>query len=272
MAVLAVGTAALSSAQLPLEPSKDKGQAIYAAYEGWFKNDDGSYSLLIGYFNRNHEQVVDIPIGPDNRIEPGDVDRGQPTHFLPRRNWGVFTVRVPADFGGKKLTWHLVANDQPTEIPMGLNPLWEVEPLRDAAQGNTPPSMKFAPDGAPFQGPPVKTAAEYEATTSDPLTITVWASDDGVVDEYRRARAIDPPVRLTWSKYRGPGDVEFDNETPDVSKDDGRSDVTVTFTEPGDYVLRLQANDVSGNGGGGAQCCWSNAHVTVKVTAGASSQ
>ena len=47
-----------------------------------------------GYFNRNHQEHVDIAVGPDNRIEPGPADRGQPTHFLPRRQTGVFAVRV----------------------------------------------------------------------------------------------------------------------------------------------------------------------------------
>jgi len=43
---------------------------------------------------------------------------------------------------------------------------------------------------------------------------------------------------------------------------------TATFTAPGDYILRAQANDVSGEGGGGFQCCWTNAHVKVTVAAG----
>ena len=104
------------------------------------------------------------------------------------------------------------------------------------------------------------------------LRDVAWAEDDGVVDEYRRSRAIDPPVRLTWSKFRGPGEVVFGETEPEVSKEDGSSTTTATFSDPGDYVLRLQANDVSGNGGGGAQCCWTNALVKVTVKAAASTQ
>src|SRR5438552_14311282 len=85
-----------ATAQLPLEPLKDSGQGVTPAYEGWFKNPDGSFTLLLGYYNRNLKQTLDIPVGPENRIEPGGPDQGQPTHFLPRRHWGVFTVRVPA--------------------------------------------------------------------------------------------------------------------------------------------------------------------------------
>src|SRR5206468_2593209 len=89
--------------QLPLEPPKDSGASITGAFEGWYKNSDGSFSILVGYFNRNLKQILDIPVGPNNHIDPGGPDQGQPTHFLPRRQWGVFTVIVPKDFGNKRL-------------------------------------------------------------------------------------------------------------------------------------------------------------------------
>ncbi len=44
---------------------------------------------------------------------------------------------------------------------------------------------------------------------------------------------------------------------------------TATFSQPGDYMLRLQVNDRSGEGGGGFQCCWSNSHVKVTITGSA---
>ena len=261
------------SGQLPLEPSKQKGQNLTAAYEGWFRNPDGTLTLLVGYFNRNHEETLDIPIGPDNRIEPGGPDQGQPTHFLPRRNWGVFVIKIPADFGNKKLTWYLNANNKPTEIPMTLKKDWELEPFRDAAKGNTPPTVRFAPDGPTQQGPPMGFSALFEGTTSEPVTLRVWTSDDGVIDDpFRPELAIDPPVKVIWSKYHGPGEVTFENDAPEVSKEDGTAVTTASFSEPGDYILRLQANDNSGNGGGGAQCCWTNAHVQVKISPGNTSQ
>lgn len=263
----------VSSGQLPLEPSKQTGQNVTAAYEGWFRNPDGTFSLLVGYFNRNHGETLDVPIGPDNRIEPGGPDQGQPTHFLPRRNWGVFAITVPADFGNKKLTWYLTANNQPTEIPMALKKDWEVSPLRDAAKGNAPPTLRFAPDAPTQQGPPSGVVASFEGTTSEPVTLNVWASDDGVVyDPFRPERSLDPPVKLVWSQYRGPGEVTFANAEPEVSKEDGTAVTTATFSEPGDYVLRLQANDNSGNGGSGSQCCWTNAHVEVTISPNSTSQ
>lgn len=253
-----------AEAQLPLEPARNSGQAVTAAYEGWFRNADGTVSLLVGYFNRNLQETLDIPVGPNNRVEPGGPERGQPTHFLPRRQWGVFAIRLPPDFGDGTITWTLVANNQRTEIPMRLDPLWEVEPYRDAAQGNTPPTVRFAADAEPHQGPPDGIEADYTATTAEPLVLTVWATDDAVTDSNRRPLE-GAPVRLVWSKYRGPGDVTFHETEPTVSVEDGTATTTATFSAAGEYLLRLQANDVSRDGGGGSQCCWTNAHVRVTV-------
>ena len=109
---MALSSASALAQNVLVKHLHDSGQSITASYEGWFQNKDGSYSILFGYYNRNEKQVLDIPIGPQNRIEPGGPDQGQPTHFLIRRQWGVFIVRVPKDFGDKKLTWTITANDQ----------------------------------------------------------------------------------------------------------------------------------------------------------------
>ena len=47
------------------------GQTIAPAYEGWERNDDGSFTLVFGYMNRNWDEVIDVPVGPANHIEPG---------------------------------------------------------------------------------------------------------------------------------------------------------------------------------------------------------
>ena len=99
------------------------GQTVSPAYEGFQVNEDGSYDLIFGYMNRNWLEELDVPVGPDNYftlVEPGSLDdlsrdayepdqadRGQPTHFLPRRNRFTFEVRVPADFGERELVWTL---------------------------------------------------------------------------------------------------------------------------------------------------------------------
>ena len=118
LASLLLWTAAPAWSQaLPLEPLHDAGASVTGAFEGWFKNSDGTFSLLLGYYSRNQRQALDIPIGPDNRIEPGGPDRGQPTYFLPGRQWGMFRIQVPADFGDNKITWTITANGLTTVIP-----------------------------------------------------------------------------------------------------------------------------------------------------------
>jgi hypothetical protein len=252
-------------AQLPLEPVRDTGASVTGAFEGWFKNSDGSYSILVGYFNRNQKQTLDIPVGPDNHIDPGGPDQGQPTHFLPRRQWGVFTIIVPKDFGNKRLTWTITANGQTTSVPLHLDPLWIIEPFEDAGVGNTPPVLKFDQAGQSFTGPPRGIAVSYTTKISEPLALNGWVSDDGKQPPEARPRQ-GPPASIVWSKFRGPGDVAFENARPTVDPKDGKTSTTAKFSKPGEYILRAQANDASGDGGGGFQCCWTNAHVKVTVT------
>jgi hypothetical protein len=66
---------------MPLEPVARSGESVTPAFEGWYPNPDRSFSLLLGYYNRNQTQVLDIPAGPNNRIEPGGPDQGQPPIF-----------------------------------------------------------------------------------------------------------------------------------------------------------------------------------------------
>jgi len=277
--LIALGSSALAGAQsLPLEPRHDTGQSVTGAFEGWFRNQDGTFSILLGYYNRNQKQDLEIPVGPNNRIEPGDPDQGQPTHFLPGRQWGIFTVTVPKDFGTNKLTWTLVANGQPMVIPATLNPLWEISPFLDAATGNTPPLVKLQ-GGASAQGPrPISTAVS--TTLSNPLTLSVSVSDDakiplfGFVGTPGTQQPKTPPVTVTWGKFRGPGAVTFANAKPAVELENakattggvsGKAATMATFSEPGEYILLVVANDWSGYGGHGYQCCWTNAQVRVSV-------
>jgi hypothetical protein len=277
-AAAAFFASALSFAQpLPLEPPKEAGQSVTPAFEGWYQNEDGSYSLLIGYFNRNTKQVLDIPVGPNNRIEPGGPDYGQPTHFLPRRQWGVVAIKVPKDFGTKKLTWTIVANGKSQSIPVGLIKDYQVEPFKEVAQGNTPPVLRFERGGPAHAGPPKGIAASLSATVGQPLTLDVWASDQGPKPEGGGGAAAArfaniPPVSVTWTKYRGPGEVTFGETRPKIDdKQDGKATTTATFSEPGEYWLRVQGNDRSGDGGGGFQCCWTNTYVKVTVKGGPTS-
>jgi hypothetical protein len=284
---------------LPLTaPIRERGTSVTPAFEGWYYDKDGSQRVLVGYFNRNTKQEFDIPAGPNNRIEPGPPDQGQPTHFNAGRQWGVFSIKLPKDFGNKKLSWTIVANGFTNAITLHTNPDYIVEPFEDAANKNTPPKLKFEPNGQVFTGPPSTIAAKYTATVGVAAPLTVWISDEGpkinVPETTGRGRgrgarggepaagAADgrgaargaapegftppPPMALTWTKFRGPGDVKFDNNKPSIDRAaDGKTVTNATFSAPGEYILRVEGNDNTGSGGGGFQCCWSNAHVSVTV-------
>ena len=275
--ILLAGWALVSGRQLPLEPMRESGQCVTGAYEGWFGNPDGSYSLLFGYYNRNKKQELDIPIGPDNRIEPGGPDYGQPTHFLTDRQIGVFTVTAPKDFETKKLTWTLTANGKTTVISASVDPIYVLAPFNGPA-GNTPPFISFE-EGALGVNGPRGHSVSVTTTFPNPLTLTTWLSDDYILpptvdDEPPRAY----PLNVRWSKFRGPGAVTFANNTPAPEKMErkappapaisGRATTTATFSEPGEYVLHVLATDASRESDKGHSCCWSNAQVKVSVKPG----
>ena len=283
---------------LPLAQSiREHGTSITPAFEGWYHGKDGFDHVLVGYFNRNTKEEFDIPVGPDNHIDPGGPDQGQPTHFLLGRQWGVFSIKVPKDFGKKALTWTLVVNGLSNSIQLKLTQDYIVEPYGSSWNANTPPVLKFAPDGGAFQGPPTQAIdLALNATVNQPLPLTAWISDDGVgrnaLPGAEPGPTAAPPAgrggaagargaaagrgapaggrgngtSVTWTLYRGTGKVTFANAKPDVdASNSGKTETSATFSAPGEYVLRLVGNDVSGEGGGGEQCCWTTTHVRVQV-------
>ena len=160
------------------EPPGNSGGPIYATFEGWGPLKDGSNALLLGYFNRNKLQEIAIPIGAQNRIEPGGPDFGQPTHFLTGRQHGMFAIAVPKDFGNKKLTWTIVANGHTTSVSFWTNPQYWIDFFKNTANGNEPPRIKFAAAGPEYIGPPrERTVATLSATVGQPLDLTAWAAD-----------------------------------------------------------------------------------------------
>jgi hypothetical protein len=160
---------------MPLAPNAVMGASVTPALEGWFKNADGTSTILLGYSNRNQSQPFDIPIGPNNRIEPGGPDYGQPTHFLTGgsrngRQYGVFSITVPKDFGTKKLTWTLIANGQPQTIAVWLPGGYMVAPFFRSDNGNSPPVVKFTPTGPELTGPPRGVGQTLTTTAAEPVT------------------------------------------------------------------------------------------------------
>ena len=77
------------------------------------------------------------------------------------------------------------------------------------------------------------------------------------------------PINVKWFKHQGPGDVVFSERTASVERDawaqEGGAQVaaTATFSEPGDYLLRLLVFNVVRDFE--FQCCWTNGYVPVAV-------
>ena len=253
-----------------------RGLLVSPVYEGWYELDGIKYGLF-GYSNRNVEEIVDVPVGPDNHIAPGPADQGQPTRFFPGRQYGVFAVAVPKDRPATEVTWTVTANGQTLSIPASLDRLYLISPQREDGgpyPGNTPPVLKFDPAGPAAQGP-LGITASRTASVSRPLGLDVWVTDDGLPPTGPEGPA--PALRgspgrrlqglaLSWRAYRGPGAVSFSNPTPAVEQ--GKARTTVTFSRPGDYMLHLLAIDSRS----GTKCCWTNGYVRVAVTSDSSGQ
>lgn len=175
--------------------SYNSGQPLEPAYEGWWPNPDGSYTLFFGYMNTNWLQEFDIPIGPDNHFEPGDADRGQPTHFYPRRNPFLFTIQVPKDFDKQEIIWTLTANGQTRKAYASLKTDYQIDKqvisteiggdngsLADALRTNEPPDLKV-------EGPKTRTVK-----VGQPLTLAAIAGDPDNLPA-RRDRKPQPGMR-----------------------------------------------------------------------------
>ncbi len=257
-----------TSTTLPLEPQRERGTSITPAFEGWFENTDGSFSLLLGYYNRNSKEALDIPIGPNNKITPGLPDQGQPTHFEIGRQWGVFTIKLPKDFGTKTISWTIVANGESQTIPFTLNKGYPISPYEELGMHNKPPVLAFSEGGAKVTGPPLGVSASYTGEVKQPIAIPIWVEDPKAPGpaEGGGGRGFSASVAtISLHKFRGPGKVTFDRARTPVTKQGDKISPTATFDTPGDYTLRVQANDESGEGGGGFQCCWTNTYVKVTV-------
>ncbi len=270
LSIAARGSAQHTEGLLSGNIKYNSGQSIQPIFEGWTKSPDG-YQLWFGYLNRNHVEEIVVPIGASNRIEPGGPDRGQPTYFYARFNRQLFSVTVPRDFGEKEqVIWTVVAHGQ-TERAVGwLRPDWQIAPPgagtgsgrgRESAE-NRPPTLALS--------------GSSTATVAASLTLTATVTDDGLPPARGRGRgrgganpnrppAFDNPdfkstvptnvpqvvrptppqvsgrLQVMWFVWRGPAAVMFN--PPAASADEGKAVFTVTFTKPGDYVLRARVTD-----------------------------
>ncbi len=284
--VLLIGSVS-AAAQHPVDGTewglanlRPTGQPVIPIFEGWYQNSDLTYDLCFGYFNLNTEEAIDLPLGPDNFIEPSHLDGGQPTHFEPvpgenypeyqlRRPHCVFTVTVPEDFGSERVVWSLRVGGQTYSVPGHLTASAYVLDEPDTpATGRTAPLIRFEPDGpegrgrhgpGPWGG---LTAERHTVSVGDPLTLTasVRAPPHGDRDVWW----------MGWWTYQAPpgGRVTFSPKHVEVYPPEDTGTTTATFDRPGRYVLLVQAIDwpTGTIEGFWYHCCWTNGYVEVEVT------
>jgi hypothetical protein len=267
------------------------GQDVQPVFEGWSRRPDGSFAMHFGYLNRNYVEEPSIPVGPNNSVEPGGPDRGQPTVFRPRTNRNLFTVVVPKDWGKKELIWTLTVNGKTEKAYGWLQPEWEIDPAGGAnLGGRNDPELKAN------KAPSVTVNTAPSVALPGTLTLTASYTDDGLPKPAMTKKAaigqetpallqggVDAPVNVpqvagpsrrrdpsaapvvqgptvSWIVWRGPAGVSFEPRTGPVK--DGKAQTVATFSKPGEYVLRAIASD---------RALSASHDVTVTVTARASS-
>ncbi len=287
-----------SSSSAVVADTYQYGRHVEPAYEGWRPNADGTFSFMFGYMNENWAEQPDVAVGDNNSFSPGEADRGQPTHFLPRRNRFTFEVVVPSDWGERELVWTLNVNGVERKAYATLKDDYLVDNMVIASETGSLGAGTSSPESrsniAPtltIQGDDIRTAHVGEE-----ISFVAQVTDDGLPVARREStiaadalmrRMMRPPSRITvgkvnglflsWNKYRGPGNVTFDPPMPKPWEDtrtsanspwgplwlppeapeDGLHEITVTFDEPGTYILWGRADD------GGL---YHDSYITVNVS------
>ena len=299
---------ALEAQAMPLRPNPPSGYPIAPFLEGWYDNGDGTYTFSFGYLNRN-EDVIEIPIGEDNFIEPAQFNGMQPTVFDTGHPRGVWTVTLPADMAGTEVWWTI-------RTPDGLEARVPGRHTAAAYQldkyprphGTVAPLVSFEEGGDTGQYPSgIVWDGTQQARVGELLTLSVNVQDISVRDPNDPRAPDEPPsITATWSKHQGPpGEIEWvrhpSTPEPEPPEDDGRAGgaggrgggggfgrgggpppperievdgpggtalVQARFPAPGEYLLRVQADQFSSarDSSGGDQCCWTNGYVRVVAT------
>ena len=243
------------------------GREVVPYLEGWIKNKDGSFDFVFGYYNRNSEQEFVIPAGADNLVSPGPADQGQPTYFMAKRQYRMFRVRVPKDFGDKALTWAVTANGHTEKVLARLVPGYEKEERFIETNNRTGVVMGVED----LNKPPTLTVTPVAGATVDmPVTLTALVTDDGLprprvsrnddpdrpveqlptqvdpLNRFKSQRNNNAPQRfvgprVVWQVYRGTGKVVLEQVVVPVTN--GKAVTTARFSAPGQYTLVATAGD-----------------------------
>ena len=279
----------------PLQPSSPGNRTLAPFMEGWYANEDGTYSISFGYLNANEDTLV-IPLGDGNFLDPAEYDGMQPTIFYPGHHRGIFTVTLSAEMKDQDVRWTLrKANGDVTSVPGRVSSnAYELDWV-PRPHGSLPPSVSFDSQSGVGRGPPgIMAERTRTVAVGSPLTLSVNAMDPSERDreDFRFREAI--PLRVVWSQLQGPGRVEYTRHEPNpeveeeeddddaaasqrrpepkgpqlipLSEGHGTARVIVTFSAPGEYLMLAQVDNWSApDSSSGDQCCWTNGYVRVTV-------
>lgn len=267
-----------SARSFALSTNYASGQSVVPIFGGWIPNADGTFDLMFSYLNRNLQEELDIPIGPDNTISaPYGPDAGQPTHFLPRNNRWQFAIHVPADFGSKEVVWTLTSHGETLRAYAALRAGYVIDEFAiqheysaDSTHGRVAPTLK------------VEGGRERAVKVGQPVSLVATATDPNPPSKRRGATMASYPavvgpgavggagtrdsvaaLRFSWYVYRGDAkQVVFNPRMPFKVWEDLRGGspwapgwqpppippdntwrYTVNFKEPGTYMLRALAHN-----------------------------
>ena len=305
LATLTVGVEAQdwTRREFPLAPPNAQGNFVAPYFDGFYQNADGTYTLSFGFMNRNDADLIEIPLGEDNFIEPAEFDGGQPTSFPvvrysgfggPRER-GSFGVVVPADFEGD-VWWTVTTDGYTTRVPGRLESpgrlikgAYELS-TGPMAAGSLRPGIRFSEDGPEGWGiEGIQHSETLTTSVGEPVEVRFWAVDRG-------ERELGP-VNMTLWKHQGPVGAEIHFESlveapanarparrgarplgpgpvrtrevvplPTEGPQANQGHFTATFDRPGRYVIRIRIDNFAApDSMPGQQCCWSNGYVVVDV-------
>ena len=215
-------------------------------------------------------------------------------------------MTLPAEMKDQDVWWTLTkANGDVTRVPGRTGAIayeldWVPRP-----HGGLPPSVSFDSQSGVGRGPPgIMAERTQTVSVGSPLTLSVNATDPSERDP-DDARSLDIPLRVIWSQLQGPGRVEYtrhesnpeeeQEEEPasaaaaaggggvgaaarrdraasgpqiiQLSEGQGTASVIVTFSVPGEYIMRARVDNFTApDSSDNDNCCWTNGYVRVNVT------
>ena len=269
----------------PLATRGASGESVAPMFNGWVDNGDGTATMIFGFANLNRDSVLDIPLGPDNQLEPAELNGAQPTHFpvyayrglVGIQERGAFAVTVPKD---TEVVWTLNSAGRTYRVPgRAVSTAYEMS-NDERALGTLKPAIRFNPNCPESTTEEGIYAPRITASVGQEVTLTAYVQDRGNRADYDVAQLLFP-LGTEWIMHQGPAEPDFEvakisgQERAERSGESGASgsngweqvSTRVTFPEAGDYVIRLRVDNFTApDSQFDNVCCWSNAYVPVTVT------